>query len=240
MSFLQHPATALIVVDIQNDFLPGGALPVPQGDEVIAPINRLIENAFCVVLTADWHPSRHKSFAINHPGKKPFELVDMPYGKQVLWPAHCVAGTEGSAFAEGLVTSCADLILRKGTCAERDSYSAFLEADRRTRTGLAGWLKEREICNVVVCGLAADYCVSWTALDAAQAGFDVCVVTDGADERPCRCDRLKKCLSFEGLACVVFPQVGRIRKNRGVLQKPRIPVVHWFFCFPTKSHLKIS
>ena len=140
MSFLQDPATALIVVDIQNDFLPGGALPVPQGDEVIAPINRLIENAFTVVLTADWHPSRHKSFAINHPGKKPFELVDMPYGKQVLWPAHCVAGTEGAAFAEGLVTSCADLILRKGTCAERDSYSAFLEADRRTRTGLAGWL----------------------------------------------------------------------------------------------------
>lgn len=178
MSFLQDPATALIVVDIQNDFLPGGALPVPQGDEGIAPINRLIENAFCVVLTADWHPSRHKSFAINHPGKKPFELVDMPYGKQVLWPAHCVAGTEGAAFAEGLVTSRADLILRKGTCAERDSYSAFLEADRRTRTGLTGWLKEREICKVVVCGLAADYCVSWTALDAAQAGFDVCVVTD--------------------------------------------------------------
>ena len=179
MSFLQDPATALIVVDIQNDFLPGGALPVPQGDEVIAPINRLMENAFTVVLTADWHPAEHQSFAASHPDRHPFDVIDMPYGKQVLWPEHCVAGSKGAAFAEKLNAVEADLILRKGTCAERDSYSAFLEADRHTRTGLAGWLTERGIRKVVICGLAADYCVSWTALDAVAAGFEVYVVTDG-------------------------------------------------------------
>lgn len=179
MGFLQNPDTALIVVDVQNDFLPGGALPVPQGDAVIAPINRLIRVASTVVLTADWHPAEHQSFAASHPDRHPFDVIDMPYGKQVLWPAHCEAGSKGAAFAEKLNAVEADLILRKGTCAGRDSYSAFLEADRQTRTGLAGWLTERGIRKVVICGLAADYCVSWTALDAVAAGFEVYVVTDG-------------------------------------------------------------
>mgnify|MGYP000010883457 FL=1 len=179
MGFLQNPDTALIVVDVQNDFLPGGALPVPEGDAVIGPINQLIRAASTVVLTADWHPAEHQSFAASHPDRHPFDVIDMPYGKQVLWPAHCVAGSKGAAFAEKLNAVEADLILRKGTCAGRDSYSAFLEADRQTRTGLAGWLTERGIRKVVICGLAADYCVSWTALDAVAAGFEVYVVTDG-------------------------------------------------------------
>ncbi len=177
---LSLPTSALIVVDVQNDFLPGGALAVPQGDEVVEPINRLIGTASTVVLTADWHPADHKSFAVNHPGKKPFETIAMPYGTQVLWPVHCTAGSAGAAFAADLSTDSAALILRKGTCAERDSYSGFVEADRSTKTGLAGWLAERGITHVAVCGLAADYCVSWTALDAAAAGFEVCVVCDAA------------------------------------------------------------
>lgn len=175
---LQNPATVLIVVDVQNDFLSGGALPVPQGESVIAPVNALIAAAHTVVLTADWHPAEHKSFACNHPNARPFETIEMPYGPQVLWPAHCVAGSEGARFAAGLSVDHADLILRKGTHAERDSYSAFVEADGRTPTGLAGWLRERGVVNVAVCGLAADYCVSWTALDAVRAGFGAVVVED--------------------------------------------------------------
>lgn len=175
---LQSATTALIVVDVQNDFLPGGALPVPQADRVIAPVNALIKAASVVVLTADWHPADHQSFASNHPGRKPFETISLSYGEQVLWPVHCVAGSQGAQFAAALETDSADLVLRKGTCAIRDSYSAFVEADRTTTTGLAGWLKERGVTDVLVCGLAADYCVSWTALDAVRAGFRTAVVTD--------------------------------------------------------------
>lgn len=175
---LTSAESALIVVDVQNDFLPGGALPVPQGDAVVEPINALIANASTVVLTADWHLADHQSFAANHPGHNPFETVDMPYGTQVLWPVHCTAGSAGAGFAPQLKTDSAALILRKGMCAARDSYSAFVEADRTTTTGLAGWLRERGIRRMAVCGLAADYCVSWTALDAAAAGFDTVVVTD--------------------------------------------------------------
>lgn len=175
---LTSAESALIVVDVQNDFLPGGALPVPQGDAVVEPINALIANASTVVLTADWHPADHQSFAANHPGHNPFETVDMPYGTQVLWPVHCTAGSAGAGFVPQLKTDSAALILRKGMCAARDSYSAFVEADRTTTTGLAGWLRERGIRRMAVCGLAADYCVSWTALDAAAAGFDTVVVTD--------------------------------------------------------------
>lgn len=175
---LQSATTALIVVDVQNDFLPDGALPVPHADQVIAPVNALIEASSVVVLTADWHPADHQSFASNHSGRKPFETIGLSYGEQVLWPVHCVAGSDGARFASALETDSADMILRKGTCAARDSYSAFVEADRTTTTGLAGWLKERGVTDVLVCGLAADYCVSWTALDAVRAGFRTAVVTD--------------------------------------------------------------
>lgn len=175
---LKSTSTALIVVDVQNDFLPAGALPVPHSDQIIAPVNMLIDAASTVVLTADWHPENHESFACSHPGRRPFETIEMPYGLQVLWPIHCVAGSHGASFATELKTQSADLILRKGTCSARDSYSAFIEADRKTATGLSGWLKERGITDVVVCGLAADYCVSWTALDAVRAGFRTTVVID--------------------------------------------------------------
>lgn len=175
---LKSSSTALIVVDVQNDFLSGGALAVTDGDEVIDPVNKMIAAASTVVLTADWHPADHKSFACNHSDARPFETIEMPYGSQVLWPAHCIAGTFGAAFAAALKTEKAALVLHKGMNPDCDSYSAFVEADRRTKTGLAGWLVERGIRDVVVCGLAADFCVSWTALDAAQAGFAVTVVED--------------------------------------------------------------
>lgn len=171
-------ARALIVVDVQNDFLPGGALAVPGGDEIIAPVNRLIANFDVVVLTADWHPATHTSFAVNHPGRRPFETIELAYGPQVLWPAHCVAGSSGAAFASGLATDAAALIVRKGCRADCDSYSGFLEADRRSRTGLAGWLSDRGVDKVFVCGLALDFCVSATAVDAARAGFATTIVVD--------------------------------------------------------------
>ncbi|SFG50480.1 bifunctional nicotinamidase/pyrazinamidase [Methylobacterium gossipiicola] len=167
----------LLVVDVQNDFLPGGALAVPDGDAVIAPINRLAEGFAHVVLTQDWHPPGHVSFATSHPGRAPFEAVARPYGSQMLWPDHCVQGTEGAALAPGLRATHAELVIRKGHRRDVDSYSAFVEADR-TPTGLAGYLRERGFTRVVVCGLATDYCVAWTALDARAAGFSVAVVAD--------------------------------------------------------------
>ncbi|WP_232628760.1 bifunctional nicotinamidase/pyrazinamidase [Methylobacterium sp. Leaf118] len=168
----------LLVVDVQNDFLPGGALAVPEGDAVIGPINRLAAALPQVVLTQDWHPPGHASFASRHPGRRPFETVAMPYGAQVLWPDHCVQGTPGAAFAPGLRADGAGLVIRKGIHPGVDSYSAFLEADRLTRTGLAGALAERGLTRLFVTGLATDYCVLWTALDARAAGFDVVVVED--------------------------------------------------------------
>lgn len=168
----------LVVVDVQNDFLPGGALAVPDGDAVIAPINRLTGLAPHVVFTQDWHPAGHASFASRHAGRMPFETVSMPYGEQVLWPDHCVRGTRGAALADGLGVDRADLILRKGTQATVDSYSAFREADRTTCTGLAGYLRERGLTRVVLTGLATDFCILWTALDARDAGFAVTVVAD--------------------------------------------------------------
>ena len=167
----------LLVVDVQNDFLPGGALAVPDGDAVIAPINRLAEGFAHVVLTQDWHPPGHVSFATSHPGRAPFEAETRPYGTQVLWPEHCVQGTQGAALAPGLRVPHAELVIRKGHNRDADSYSAFVEADR-TPTGLAGYLRERGFSRVVVCGLATDYCVAWTALDARAAGFSVAVVED--------------------------------------------------------------
>jgi len=168
----------LIVVDVQNDFMPGGALAVPRGDEVLPVINRLAPRFANVVLTQDWHPRGHASFASSHPGRKPFDTVDLPYGRQVLWPEHCVQGTPGAAFHPGLDVTQAQLVIRKGFHPDIDSYSGFVEADRRTSTGLAGYLKERSLKKLYVCGLATDFCVAWTALDARAAGFEVTVVED--------------------------------------------------------------
>ncbi|GJE55874.1 MULTISPECIES: bifunctional nicotinamidase/pyrazinamidase [Methylobacterium] len=168
----------LVVVDVQNDFLPGGALAVPDGDAVIAPINRLVRRAPHVVVTQDWHPAGHASFAAQHPERAPFETVPMPYGEQVLWPDHCVQGTHGAELAAGLDLDRAELILRKGTRSGVDSYSAFMEADRKTRTGLAGYLCERGLTRLVLTGLATDFCILWTALDARAEGFAVAVVED--------------------------------------------------------------
>jgi nicotinamidase/pyrazinamidase len=168
----------LIVVDVQNDFCPGGALAVPKGDEVVPLINRLAARFDNVVLTQDWHPRGHASFASSHPGKKPFETIELPYGKQVLWPDHCVQGTPGAALHSGLKTEKAQLVVRKGFHRDIDSYSGFLEADRKTTTGLAGYLKERGFKSLFVCGLATDFCVAWTALDARAAGFGVSVIED--------------------------------------------------------------
>jgi len=172
------PATCLLVVDVQNDFMPGGALAVPGGDEVVPVINRLLARFEHVVLTQDWHPRRHISFASSHPGKQPFETTRLAYGTQFLWPDHCVQGTSGAVFHPDLNVTKAQLVIRKGHHAGIDSYSAFLEADRKTTTGLAGYLKERGLGSLYVCGLATDFCVAWTALDARAAGFEVTVIED--------------------------------------------------------------
>ncbi len=168
----------LIVVDVQNDFVPGGSLAVPCGDEVVPVVNALARGFANVVLTQDWHPCGHRSFASSHPGSKPFQSVTLAYGEQVLWPDHCVQDTHGALLHPGLHVPHAQLVLRKGFNPEVDSYSAFLEADRNSATGLAGYLRERGIGRVFVCGLATDFCVAWTALDAAQLGFESVVVED--------------------------------------------------------------
>ena len=168
----------LIVVDVQNDFMPGGALAVPGGDEVVPVVNRLAARFDNVVLTQDWHPRGHASFASSHPGRKPFETIELAYGTQVLWPDHCVQGTAGAAIHSGLDIQKAQLVIRKGHHRGIDSYSAFLEADRKTATGLKGYLRERKIKQLFVCGLATDFCVAWTALDASAAGFETTVIED--------------------------------------------------------------
>jgi nicotinamidase/pyrazinamidase len=172
--------TALIVIDVQNDFCPGGALAVPGGDEVVAPINALIERHDNVVLTQDWHPAGHSSFASSHAGSAPFSLIEMPYGAQTLWPDHCVQGSGGAAFHNDLAWTKAQLIIRKGFRLSVDSYSAFFENDRKTPTGLAGYLRERGIGKLVLTGLATDFCVGYSALDAARLRFDVSVVMDAS------------------------------------------------------------
>ncbi len=170
----------LIVVDVQDDFLPGGALAVQNGDAVIAPINLLGQKFKHIVLTQDWHTPGHASFASSHPGKMPFQTTKLSYGEQVLWPDHCVQGSRGAALSDGLNLSKAELIVRKGFHPEVDSYSAFMEADRRTATGLGGYLHGRGFRRVFVCGLATDYCVGWTAMDARDQGFDSFVVEDAS------------------------------------------------------------
>jgi nicotinamidase/pyrazinamidase len=172
------PSAALIVVDVQNCFLPGGSLAVKDGEQVIPVINRIAKSFENIVMTQDWHTPHHISFASTHDGKKPFEMIKLSYGNQVLWPDHCVQGTDGAAIAKDINIPQAELIIRKGFHNDVDSYSAFVEADKETNTGLASYLKERKISTVFVTGLATDFCVAWTAIDARHAGFNVYVVDD--------------------------------------------------------------
>lgn len=167
---------ALIVIDIQNDFCPGGALAVAGGDEIVAQVNALMAEFAVVVLTQDWHPAGHLSFAANHRGAAPFSTVEMPYGPQVLWPSHCIAGSAGAAFHPGLNTDAAHLVVRKGFRPSIDSYSAFYENDRSTATGLEGYLRNRGVDSVTLVGLATDFCVGWSAIDAAHLGFRATVL----------------------------------------------------------------
>jgi nicotinamidase/pyrazinamidase len=171
-------SSALIVVDVQNCFLPGGSLAVKEGDQIIPVINRIAKGFENVVMTQDWHTPHHISFASTHEGKKPFEVIKLAYGNQVLWPDHCVQGTEGAQIAKDINIAQAELIIRKGYHNEVDSYSAFLEADKETHTGLGGYLKERGIDTVFITGLATDFCVAWTAVDARHAGLTTYVVED--------------------------------------------------------------
>lgn len=173
-------SNALIVIDVQTDFCPGGALAVAEGDQIVPGINAMMADFDAVILTQDWHPAGHSSFASSHDGKAPFDMVEMPYGPQVLWPDHCIQGTEGAAFHPGLDTS-GDLIIRKGFRSGVDSYSAFFENDQTTPTGLEGYLRTRGITQLTMVGLALDFCVHFSAVDAARLGFEVAV-----DRTQCR------------------------------------------------------
>ena len=168
----------LAVIDVQNCFLPGGTLPVPDGDKIVPLVNRLASLFRHVVITQDWHTPGHSSFASSHPGKKPFETIQLAYGTQVLWPDHCIQGMPDAELAKELRVPHAQLVIRKGYRQHVDSYSAFLEADRKTMTGLTGYLKERGLKSVYFTGLATDFCVAWSALDARRAGFDAAVIED--------------------------------------------------------------
>ena len=169
---------ALLVIDVQNDFCPGGALAVPDGDAIIPLINHLAPRFETVILTQDWHPADHISFAASHPGKQPFEMIELPYGPQVLWPSHCVMGTPGAALHPALDIPHARMILRKGGNRLVDSYSAFLEADRASKTGLDGYLRSLGITDLYLCGLATDFCVAWSAEDARAFGFNATIIED--------------------------------------------------------------
>lgn len=171
-------SNCLIVIDVQNDFCAGGTLAVPDGDAVVAPINELISAHEHVVLTQDWHPDGHSSFASQHVGKAPFDVVDMDYGPQVLWPNHCIQGTKGADFHPDLNWTTAEMVIRKGFRHAIDSYSAFFENDQKTPTGLAGYLKERDISAVTLVGLATDFCVGFSALDATRLGFTTTIKLD--------------------------------------------------------------
>jgi nicotinamidase/pyrazinamidase len=207
-----HDADALLVVDVQNDFCSNGRLAVPAGEEVVPAVNALMPLFRHVVLTQDWHPAGHLSFASSHPGRAPYETIALSYGPQVLWPDHCVQGTSGAEFHADLARSHAQLIQRKGTDPRIDSYSAFRENDARTVTGLAGWLRERGVQRVFLAGLAFDFCVLWSAEDAHREGFEVVVVEDAcraidlngsAAEARHRLDRLD--IPRIGLSGIVAP-----------------------------------
>lgn len=178
MANIDNRTDALIVIDVQNDFCPGGALEVPNGDEVVIPINRLMGRFQHVLLTQDWHPADHISFASMHEGRNPFEFVEIDYGPQVLWPNHCVQGTAGADFHIDLNIDAAELVIRKGYRPTIDSYSALYENDRATPTGLAGYLRDRGFERLFMAGLATDYCVAYSALDARREDFDVFVIED--------------------------------------------------------------
>jgi nicotinamidase/pyrazinamidase len=169
---------ALLIIDIQNDFCPGGALEVPEGDTIIPVVNTLSDQFDIVLQTQDWHPAGHSSFASAHEDKEPYETLTMPYGEQVLWPDHCVQGSEGASFHPNLVTKRSQLIIRKGFRKDIDSYSAFYENDNKTTTGLAGYLRERNINTLYAVGLATDFCVKWSVLDGIKEGFEMYVVED--------------------------------------------------------------
>lgn len=173
---MRNADEALIVIDVQNDFCPGGALAVAGGDQIVPLINAMLPDFAVKVFTQDWHPAGHSSFASSHDGKAPFELTDMPYGPQVLWPDHCVQGTDGAAFHPDLLTDPADLVIRKGFRPQIDSYSAFFENDQTTPTGLDGYLRTRGVTKLTMVGLATDFCVAYSAIDGAKLGFDVTVL----------------------------------------------------------------
>jgi len=175
---MPRPSDCLIVVDVQNDFCPGGALEVQRGDEIVPLVNQLARKFENVVVTQDWHPAGHASFASSHAGRKPFDTTRLRYGSQVLWPDHCIQGTRGAALHDGLDLPRAQLVIRKGWHAKVDSYSAFLEADRKTKTGLDGYLRSRGVKRVYCVGLATDFCVAWTALDARRFRFQAVVIED--------------------------------------------------------------
>jgi nicotinamidase/pyrazinamidase len=193
-----RPATeALIVIDVQNDFCPAGALAVTEGDAILPQINALMAEFSTVVLTQDWHPGDHSSFADMHPGAEPFSVTQMPYGPQVLWPRHCVQGSRGAEFHPDLRTDPAQMIIRKGFRPEIDSYSAFFENDHETPTGLEGYLRTRGISQVVLVGLATDFCVAYSAVDAARLGFGVTLIASA-----CRAIDLNGSLALAKQACI--------------------------------------
>ena len=202
--FAPTDGDVLLVVDIQNDFCPDGALAVPRGDEVVPIVNRLGARFRHVVLTQDWHPPGHQSFASSHPGKKPYDVIEIAYGSQILWPNHCVQGTRGAAFRDDLAIPHAELIIRKGYRREIDSYSAFFENDHKTPTGLAGYLRERALSRVFVAGLAFDFCVRYSAEDARGHGFAVVVIED---------------------ACRGIDVDGSVAATRRLLADLRVPVI---------------
>jgi nicotinamidase/pyrazinamidase len=180
MGTLSGPGDALLVIDVQNDFCPGGRLAVAEGDQVVPIINALAQRFDHVILTQDWHPARHISFATTHPGKKPFKSIQAPYGPQTLWPEHCLQNSPGAAFHPALDIPHAELILRKGFRGHIDSYSAFLENDHFTSTGLAGYLRERGLERLFLCGLAYDFCVRYSAVDGHNLGFETIVIEDAS------------------------------------------------------------
>ncbi|WP_260740351.1 bifunctional nicotinamidase/pyrazinamidase [Tunturiibacter lichenicola] len=178
MLILPHPTDALLVIDLQNDFCPGGALAVADGDAIVPLVNALGRRFDHVVLTQDWHPLRHISYATTHPNKRPYETIEVAYGTQTLWPEHCLQGSSGAAFHPALDLPHAELILRKGFRRDIDSYSAFVEDDHATATGLAGYLRERNLTRLFLCGLAYDFCVRYSAIDGKALGFETIVIED--------------------------------------------------------------
>ena len=212
------PFDVLLAVDVQNDFCPGGNLAVPRGDEVVPLVNRLAARFKHVVLTQDWHPPAHRSFASTHPGRQPYETIELAYGAQILWPDHCVQGTPGAEFHDGLRIAHAELVLRKGYHREIDSYSAFYENDRKTPTGLAGYLRERGLKRVFIAGLAFDFCVRFSAEDAKQEGFEVAVFEDAC--RGIDIDgsvlATRRALAALGIACIqASEQVASLPEREG-------------------------